>query len=144
MIYLCSPYSSGKGVDPDVRQRRYELVRNFIAYNADKNIYSPIVHWHDAAIVGDLPKDFAFWQAKARDMIRRCDQVWILDVMNEEDWEWDTSEGVKEEGSFAMNCGIPVNRVPFYTPDREIPEDIKEELDELLKQKQEGVDGKPH
>jgi hypothetical protein len=144
MIYLCSVYSHGEGKeDPAVRQRRYELTRNFIAQNIDKHIYSPIVHHHEMAEMYDLPKDYEFWKKKDRDFIRRCDSVWILDVVNEEDWAWDESEGIKDEATFAMECGIPTHRVVSYAPDKPMPEEVEEALKELQAQ-QEEENGQPN
>ena len=125
MIYLCSVYSHGEGkTDPEVRQRRYELVRDFVAKNIERPLYSPIVHCHEMATLYEMPKDDEFWKQKDRNIIRRCDAVWILDIPNEEGWLWDQSEGIRDEATFAMECGIPVQRVVYYTPDREIPENV--------------------
>ena len=144
MIYLCSVYSHGKGKKSKrVRKRRYELAKKFVASNPDKFFYSPIVYFHQMAEEYDFPKDYEFWKKRDRDMIRRCDKVLILDVVNEPNWDWDKSEGIQDEATFAMECGIPVHRVPFYAEDRDLPEDLKKAVEEANK-KNEELDGKPH
>lgn len=131
MIYLASPYTEGKGKeDAEVRQRRYELAKKFCASNIEQHIYSPIVHYHEMAADYDLPKDFDFWKMKNYDMIRRCDAVWVLDVPNEPDWNWDKSKGVTAEGSMAMQLGIKVHRTPFYAEDRPMPRELTDALAE--------------
>lgn len=149
MIYVASPYSTGAKTDSDedkaIRQRRYEMVKKYVASNIDQNLFSPIIYWHDIAEQYDLPVDPDTYWKKNRDYIRRCDTVLILNIANDPDWPWDSSEGVKQEGTFAMSCGIPVHKIDFYDENLPLPRELKEALEKAqqLNNKEE-VNDKPH
>lgn len=102
LIYLASPYSDP---DPAVRQQRFETVC-FVAANLMRkgtHVYSPIAHTHPIAIKGDLPKDWKFWEAFDRKMIRACEAVWVVMMDG-----WRESKGVAAEIKIAEELGLPV------------------------------------
>lgn len=102
MIYLASPYSSP---DPKIRQARYELtceaVVNFL--HRDFHIYSPIVHCHEIAQLGNLPTDFAFWRAYNFNMISCSRKLFVLCLPG-----WKESIGVINEIEYAKQLGMHI------------------------------------
>lgn len=99
MIYLASPYSHK---DPEVRQKRYEIVCEACAIFAQQNIvvYSPIAMWHPIANEYGLPKDFNFWEFNDQEMIELCDIFVVLTIGG-----WITSDGIKRERFIAGTHG---------------------------------------
>ena len=104
LIYLASPYTHDSAL---VRESRYsEACRTVAAVwksNQHINIFSPIVHNHCIAVVDDLPLDFAYWRAMDIDMLRRCDELWVLMIDG-----WDRSAGITAEVAAAVAIGLPV------------------------------------
>ena len=107
MIYLASPYTHD---DPAVMQARYEAVCQAAAHfmGMGHHVYSPIAHSHGIAAYG-LPTEWKFWQALDEDMIRRCDEVWVVMLDG-----WDESRGIRAEVAFAQAEG---KRVFFMLPE---------------------------
>jgi len=102
MIYLASPYSHH---DPVVREERYqEALKCAVALAASGGVpYSPIVHWHVAAKLHDLPTDATFWVWQNKAMFELCTNVIVLKLPG-----WEESFGVKQELSWALDKQIPV------------------------------------
>ena len=102
MIYLASPYSHS---DILIMKTRFLLAEEITAQliMAGKFVYSPIVHCHELAQKFELPKDFVYWRRYNIDMLRRADQMYILDIPG-----WDESQGVKFELQIAVEIGIEV------------------------------------
>lgn len=105
MIYLASPYSHK---DPIIVKSRHMVVEETVALliNEGFKVYSPIVHCHPMAIKFTMRGDWEFWAAYNRDMIRRMDQVWFLDIVGLAE-----STGCKAEYEFAKLCEIPCSIV---------------------------------
>lgn len=105
MIYLASPYTHR---DPAVMEERFEKVTAVAAQliNRGHIIYSPIMHFHPIAVRHELPRDFAFWKEVNLQILKRCDELWILDLVGLSE-----SRGVMEERLFAREQGIPVNTI---------------------------------
>lgn len=105
MIYLASPYTHP---DPWVMEERYlramRVLTQLLA--AGKWTYSPIVHCHELAKIGALPKDAKFWEAYDFAMIAKCDKLLILRIDG-----WETSRGVAGEKAEAERLGIPVEYI---------------------------------
>lgn len=102
LIYLATPYSDP---DPDVRQRRFDVVNRVAAdlMRDGLHIFSPISHTHPIALVGDLPKGWEFWQQYDRAIIACCCKLIVLRQPG-----WEDSVGVKVEIGIAREVGIPV------------------------------------
>lgn len=102
MIYLASPYSHE---NEKIREERYWTV----CYAAARlmaeghHIFSPIAMTHGicASTGGD---NFAFlhWKELDEEMIRLCDEFWILRMDG-----WEESKGIKAELAYAVSLGKP-------------------------------------
>lgn len=105
MIYLASPYSHK---DPAVMEERFDRVVAVAAQliNRGNIIYSPIMHFHPIAVRHDLPRDFAFWKEVNLQILKRCDEMWVLDLIGLYE-----SRGVMAERLFAQANGIPVKHL---------------------------------
>lgn len=105
MIYLASPYSHK---DPLIVKSRHMVVEETVAtlINEGCKVYSPIVHCHPMAIKFTMRGDWEFWAAYNRDMIRRMDQIFFLDIAG----LWD-STGCKAEWEFAKLCELPTTLI---------------------------------
>lgn len=106
MIYLASPYSHP---DPAIRQQRYEAVCIAAAALMRNGVYvfSPIAHSHGIAAHG-LGLDWAAWAKYDRDMLGRCDALWVLILDG-----WDASTGIAGEIEIAAEFVKPVR---YLTP----------------------------
>lgn len=105
MIYLASPYSHP---DPAVREQRYQTVCFACAKLMKEGnlVYSPIAHTHGICLAGGGSQTaFIHWEKLDKEMIRLCDQFWILRMEG-----WENSEGIKSELAYAMSIG----RDPYY------------------------------
>lgn len=105
MIYLASPYTHK---DPSVMEARFNKVTAVSAQLINRGlvIYSPIMHFHPIAVRHELPRDFAFWKEVNLQILKRCDSLWILDLIGLYE-----SRGVTEERIFAQQQGIPVTTI---------------------------------
>lgn len=109
MIYLASPYSH---IDPEVRQWRYETVRDFVAHhmqNAPMPIYSPIVYGHYMAKEKGMPFHKDFWHRHNTSMLRRCEIFWGMKLPG-----WDESAGCKIELNMAENLLMSIHYIDEY------------------------------
>lgn len=91
MIYLASPYSHP---EPLVMKTRFLLAEQTTALYTKKgaHVYSPIVHYHEMAAKYKFPTDFEFWKKINMDMLRRAEEMWVLDIPG-----WMESVGVQAE-----------------------------------------------
>jgi hypothetical protein len=94
MIYLASALFSSP--DPFLRHARYAAALATIAAT-DQPIYSPIVHWHKAAVRYQLRKDADFWWERNRHMLDLCSEVWLLTIEG-----WRQSIGLAQEVRYAI------------------------------------------
>lgn len=112
LIYLASPYSSPH---PDIREHRFICVCNYAARMIRNGhlVFSPIAHSHPIADIGRLAGNWQYWSRFDFAMLRRCDELWILQLDG-----WDLSEGIKAEIGYwrslgrGMECYVPFNEVP--------------------------------
>lgn len=102
MIYLASPYTSTQSV---VMEYRFQVVENYACQMIKDGltVFSPIMHWHTAAQIYGLPKDFVFWRDYSLSMLSKADQVVVLMIDG-----WEESKGVKAEIEYAQANNIPV------------------------------------
>ena len=105
MIYLASPYTHP---DPAVMEERFDKVVAVAAQliNRGHIIYSPIMHFHPIAVRHELPREFAFWKEVNLQILKRCDELWILDLIGTYE-----SHGVMAERMFAQTQGIPTRTI---------------------------------
>jgi len=78
-----------------------------------EHVFSPISHTHPIALAGDLPKDWEFWQAYDRAMLRACGKLAVL--MQD---GWQESVGVQAEIAIARELGLPVEFIEHNAPVR--------------------------
>lgn len=95
MIYLASPYSDP---DPAVQEQRFDATCAAAGYliGHGRLLFSPIAHSHPIAQRGGLQTDYAYWSIWNRQMIKACDELWVLMLDG-----WETSAGVLSEVSEA-------------------------------------------
>ena len=100
-IYLASPYTHS---DPAVMQKRYEeALEAVVLLSNAETVYSPIVHFHNAALAFDMPKDATFWRKQNVDMLEVADNLIILTLD-----DWHKSVGVAFEQGYALGLKKPI------------------------------------
>lgn len=106
MIYLAQPYSDP---DPEVQNLRYRKALKVCAWlmSKGKHVYSPIVHWHNAAMDHQFSTDAAFWYEHNVHMVRRADALYIYQLKG-----WHESVGLYGELKAAVDHGKPVHLLP--------------------------------
>lgn len=102
MIYLASPYTHE---DPFIMEERYLQASKALTWllKQKKWAYSPIVHCHELAKIGGLPKDAAFWQEYDFYMLSKSETFMILRIEG-----WEASKGVAAEKEYAIQIGLPI------------------------------------
>ena len=112
--YIACPYT-----DPNrkVEAERYEAVRHFVAEYSRRGqiVYSPILHFHDAAVQHNLPTAAAFWREHNATMLRYASRLLVYRLPG-----WDRSVGVAYEIDLANRNHIPIDYVdalPGYVED---------------------------
>lgn len=111
LIYLASPYStpivSGFSI-----QERYRLTKlaTLELIKQGFSVWSPIVHCHKLAEIGDLPKDAQFWQEYNYAFVARCSCIFVLMLEG-----WRKSLGVVMEIKWADELGKSVYYVDPVT-----------------------------
>ena len=108
MIYLASPYTA-RGPDGSfdlaLMEERYLHVEEALAecVRRETHAISPIVLFHSLAANHSLPRHASFWRAHNRELLRRCDAMYVLCIPG-----WDTSLGVAYELGLAHALKLPV------------------------------------
>jgi len=102
LIYLAVPYSHP---DRRIREQRYYEVTKFAGELMQEGylVFSPITHSHPIACHVDLPKDFEFWERFCLEILKRCDELWVLCLPG-----WTTSVGVRAEIAKAKELGMEI------------------------------------
>ena len=102
LIYLASPYSS---VSTDVLDDRFSEAQSAVIKLIKRGfvVYSPIVHSHPLATIGDLPSGWEFWSRQDLAMLDRADLLMVLKIAG-----WQESKGVGEEIKYAEKIGLPI------------------------------------
>lgn len=102
-IYLAGPYSDN---DPLVREKRYlRLLEAEYALIISEGycVMNPIGMCHELAKMYKMPSGYKYWQSRDRELITRCDEVYVLTMQG-----WKESVGVTDEIAFARSLGKPV------------------------------------
>ena len=96
MIYLASPYSHPDAI---VRQARFDAACQATAdlIRAGLPVVAPVVMGHPLVRYG-LSGDWSFWQPLAKECLRRCDKLVVLQIDG-----WRESEGVQAEIQLAAD-----------------------------------------
>lgn len=110
--YIACPYTNKS---KEIEALRYREVREFVAEYARRGqiVYSPILHFHDAAVVHGLPTAAAFWKEHNATMLRHASRLLVYRLPG-----WDRSVGVAFEIDLAQRLHIPIDYVdalPGYT-----------------------------
>jgi hypothetical protein len=106
-IYLASPYTDD---DPDVRQRRFEVVCRVAGELMEEGhiVFSAIAHGHSVETIGmEGPAGHDFWMRQCVGMLERAEKLVVLTLDG-----WEVSRGVQEEIEFALRRGIPTEYRP--------------------------------
>lgn len=104
MIYLATPYTHA---DKHIEIQRFETVTKEAAriMELGQNVISPITHGVPLCMVNqNLPTDFLFWHNHCLDLLKRCDEMYVLEVDG-----WKESRGVQTEIEFARKRNIPIH-----------------------------------
>lgn len=104
-IYLAAPYSHP---DPEIRERRTLLADHVAAKIMQRGyvVFSPLSHSHRIAhhLGNHLSQDF--WLAQDLEMLKPCDEMWILTLPGHKE-----SEGIQIEAAWARHWRKPVRSV---------------------------------
>jgi hypothetical protein len=104
MIYLATPYSADREVN-----YRHAMNTAIFLLKQGKPVFSPILHWHEAAKYRDMPTDAAFWWSYNRQMLSFSSKLCVGMFPG-----WRESEGVQMEIAEAIAQGMDIS---YFTPD---------------------------
>jgi hypothetical protein len=107
LTYLGVPYSHP---DPEVRQKRFEIVNKVSAdlMNAGHIVFSPISHTHPIALAGGLPSDFAYWKNFDIAYLEVSRLLIVLMLPG-----WKESKGVTGEIEIANELGVEIQYLSY-------------------------------
>src|SRR5271157_1552196 len=102
LIYLSAPYTTGP--DP-VEKRQVDIDRAtaWLMKDTGAYIFSPITYERPLKDIYGENMSWEFWGPKDAEMVSRCDELWVLQLLN-----WEASKGVNFEINEARKLGIPV------------------------------------
>jgi hypothetical protein len=102
-VYLAGPYTGHESGDLD--QAYHEINLLLLRLRAQKlfNLYSPIAHWHGAAIAGDLPTTHDVWKDDNEQKVAISNALLVAELPG-----WKSSHGVNWEIQLARHLQRPV------------------------------------
>jgi hypothetical protein len=102
MIYVASPYYDP---DPSVIESRMEVVYEVMAglMKEGNHCVSPML-MHPVVKKHDLPNTFDYWENYSYDMLKRCDEMLVIQLPG-----WEESRGVKAERDFCNLHNVPID-----------------------------------
>lgn len=106
LIYLASPFSHER---PEMEESRFWSIAVIAdrLMQAGHLVLSPITHSYPIAKAGaHTDKSYAPWRRLNQELIRRCDEVWVVRMNG-----WMLSAGIQAEVEFAESIGKPVRCV---------------------------------
>jgi len=106
LVYLACPYSHPH---PAIREERFNAVTKVAAELLSEGhlVFSPITHAHPMAEVGDLPRNWEFWEKFDRAYLQHSYKIIVLQLDG-----WKTSTGVAAEVAIAKELGLIVEYRP--------------------------------
>lgn len=102
-VYLAGPYSDPNTI---VREQRYlRLLEAEYALIKARGfcVMNPIGMCHSLSKMYKMPTGYKYWQSRDRELINRCDEVYVLTMQG-----WKESVGVTDEIQYAKSIGRPV------------------------------------
>lgn len=104
-LYLGSPYSH---LEPSVMQERHDKACKVMVdlTQLGHTVYSPIVHFHYAAVRYTLPTDATFWEKHNFNMLSQAKALLILQIPG-----WRESKGLEAERTFCRRNHIQVRHI---------------------------------
>lgn len=102
LIYVAAPYSKVE----DKTQFMSDFMQfcgNHMMNNEGDHLVSPLFNHFSLDKVPGMAGDYAFWGDYSRNLLKRCDELWVLKHKG-----WDQSTGVADEIKTAEELGIPV------------------------------------
>lgn len=107
MIYVASPYSHS---NPIVEDHRFTMAEEYVAacFRQRLAVFSPIYYCHQIARKFKFPGDANFWKSFNNNMLRRADQIHVLQLIG-----WRESRGVQYELQMAIELGIEIIYVEY-------------------------------
>jgi len=101
VIYLAGPYYYSPEAAFE-QHMRYAAV----LFGSNLHVFSPILHCHALAHTYSLPKDYTFWKEYNKNMVIRCDEVWVISEL-----DWRKSQGTLYEIDVAYEYDMPVKLI---------------------------------
>lgn len=104
LIYLASPYSIGD------REKNFKLVSEKAAELVSQGytVISPITYGHTLLTFKEMPNDWKFWINFCSELLFKCDRLVLYKIPG-----WETSVGVAEELSIAIDHDIPITYLEY-------------------------------
>jgi len=107
MIYVASPYSHK---NPIVEDHRFTMAEEYVAACFRQRLvaFSPIYYCHPLSRKLKLPGDYKFWKDFNNTMMRRAEQIHVLQLIG-----WRESRGVQYELNMAQELCIEIIYVEY-------------------------------
>lgn len=104
-LYLGSPYTH---LEPGIMQERHDKACKVLVdlVRLGYTTYSPIVHFHHAALVHDLPPEAVFWEKHNMNMLASAKAFLVLQLPG-----WRESKGLGVELSYCRRVSKPIRHI---------------------------------
>lgn len=105
LAYLSAPYSKAKDKEAlmkDVMKCSGVLMMN----DSDLHVVSPLFNHYSLSLIPEMGNDYNFWKEYSINLLRRCDEVIVIQFMG-----WESSEGVADEIRTARMLGLKVTYI---------------------------------
>lgn len=104
-VYLATPYSHE---NPAVMDARADEAIRYVAdlSSGGEVVFSPIVHYHEAAKRFGMPRHYEFWHGACTAFLDKASALYVVMLDG-----WRESLGVKHEIDRAREIGIPVRLI---------------------------------
>lgn len=102
LIYLAAPYSHPEQAVVDKRMQVFSKATTALILQGHC-VVSPLFNHFVIIQKHDVPGNWDFWADYSRELLARCDQIWVLKLPG-----WDASVGVAGEIEVAGERMIPI------------------------------------
>lgn len=104
-FYLGSPYTH---LEPSIMQERHDKACKVMVdlLRLGHTIYSPIVHFHHAAIAHALPVEATFWEKHNLNMLAQAKAFIVLQLPG-----WRESKGLGTELAYCRRYSTPIRHI---------------------------------